>query len=1471
MDEEIRKKIEKYRRLPAFLQRRAYYGIISSIPSDDFGKDRDCLLELVKNSKKRIRYQVYTTCSAGYYYSFDEGLFNHLDDESQKIILGKMNYLDIMGIYQYIKDIEYAQRFLNEVLQEAKELDKGKTPKDEGIDKKTVLTILSSCIKSSEEREETKQFIENHVQELYELYKDHPIHEWEGRKNDSTYAFIMGSIFKYLTDEQKKEVFPRINKEYTEGQGKYFIRSFCEKIYYYLPDTEQQKYFDGIMDQMLKDECKTNVDYNLLFLVHYSHSKVQEMNIQRVIEYGKKNNFEGFEGIWSHFDKRVQRHYYRQIMTDELRESHKYAYFEIYRHTAGKLQSEILNESMFKSFNESSEKPTMDFSRYLEYSSKEVYERNFEYFFRNMKDKSGYRREFLRYCEKNDGLKGHFDTIKEFYVKNFEALLKEGDFYEIIGASKYLDSNGCLELFKVLNNYSKNNPEVEDRYGNIHSVKLGLKSFFDNISGDKQLEIFDAAFEDKDDDLISTLFSGLKINTLQKQREIVEKYLKIKGCDEEKIKKTLDLYSKLFEKNNLIAGTVNLEFLSSDLVEKYDFSQLLQLTNYDEVQRALVQQKDNKGFIGSFSKLLDSPENWTILADKIIKNIGKDEYSDLLGSIKDKELSETESNNLNLILSQKNYFEIKTYEDLQNFDKSNGKKDVICEKIFSGEVDGLPDEIMQMSPEERKRFAISQYIFGTVFDGKFDEIFAEGVQSMKEIDGNPEFNKRLAKIKKILVTHSQIKKADEKELDEIIEYIRDNKTNVERYNIIEVESEVINLFRDSINNSLYKPKNHPEDLVGKEIHEENGQKKEVEVYRIHDNFDLIVRVEGAYSQFMVPEDFRDYFNQPNIKYHGNCSSIIGSDLIAPAREKDTSIMVGYETISKNGLLLLAPYDLSSGGALQTISPYNTGAYRPSKFFDIEETKNRTRHTHNEIALERVIVTSNGEVEKLVPSQIMWIEEEMTEEFPPPKVTVEIGEEAEEEKKQMAKRWTKWENTKKAASDLGIPIVVVNREYFAKRETQKLEQYQEMILGNESIPENESRASIMTRALITMENNSNSLRFSQKIKDKYFTQENRECINDVIMSQIDKLMITNPEEALECVRAVSKRYEYEKNESESSEIITYYSEKYAAIQEKEEELKKYLGIESEIQLEMSPSSKDHFQKVVEEINQTDYYTNQKAHSIEHIEKVMLFSQILAQNEGMSEKDTRLLLAAGAFHDSSRNGEDGNVEHAREGATTAREYFENHPGNPYGVKQEDIPILQVAIAYHEYNEPIQGKVDRDKLAELCREYGVSEEDYSRTEKIAELLKDADALDRERFANKAKLNPKMLRSKTARSYEMRGFAARINDKYAQKVLKLNYGEEGRTGKSVAELRYKRQEREGSNGKEKKVSLAEMFELFEDMTKGRTNNKKRTERDVHRCLLINYGESGITGEDVAIAENILARDASRGQQPKSKDMIQE
>ena len=74
-----------------------------------------------------------------------------------------------------------------------------------------------------------------------------------------------------------------------------------------------------------------------------------------------------------------------------------------------------------------------------------------------------------------------------------------------------------------------------------------------------------------------------------------------------------------------------------------------------------------------------------------------------------------------------------------------------------------------------------------------------------------------------------------------------------------------------------------------------------------------------------------------------------------------------------------------------------------------------------------------------------------------------------------------------------------------------------------------------------------------------------------------------------------------------------------------------------QLNMKVNMNDSaFQKIFDKISNEDLYKKEFflssfQHNIYHIQKVMFFSQIIAQNEGISEKDLKLLLLASALHD------------------------------------------------------------------------------------------------------------------------------------------------------------------------------------------------------------------------------------------------
>lgn len=290
--------------------------------------------------------------------------------------------------------------------------------------------------------------------------------------------------------------------------------------------------------------------------------------------------------------------------------------------------------------------------------------------------------------------------------------------------------------------------------------------------------------------------------------------------------------------------------------------------------------------------------------------------------------------------------------------------------------------------------------------------------------------------------------------------------------------------------------------------------------------------------------------------------------------------------------------------------------------------------------------------------------------------------------------------------------------------------------------------------------------------------------------------------------------------------------------------------------LMPNNNPNFESLVKGVNQTDYYTGKHRHSIEHIDKVMLFAEKLAKGEKLSNTDRKILLAAAAFHDSSRQNDTEDSEHGTDSAKEARKYFESNPNNLYGIGESEIPIVQVVIDYHSRRDSVRGKADKETIKMLAQTYGVSEQDIERTAKLAEILKDADALDRFRFGKRGQLDPSRLRTTTAKSDKMIKFAKAVNEEYARKMAEKNYGitaiqEEQSWVSVLREKRVERKER-GERITETTLSVEEMLELFEQVE---MLDKKDYEQP-NMMLIGAYQETGIETSDISDAKNIIAGD---------------
>ena len=111
-----------------------------------------------------------------------------------------------------------------------------------------------------------------------------------------------------------------------------------------------------------------------------------------------------------------------------------------------------------------------------------------------------------------------------------------------------------------------------------------------------------------------------------------------------------------------------------------------------------------------------------------------------------------------------------------------------------------------------------------------------------------------------------------------------------------------------------------------------------------------------------------------------------------------------------------------------------------------------------------------------------------------------------------------------------------------------------------------------------------------------------------------------------------------------------------------------------------------------------------------------------------------------------------------------------------------------------------------------YGISQEDIGRTKKICELLKDADALDRYRFAKYSRLDPSYLRSETAKSQEVMEYAKAINEQVAGEILRKSYGmsEDEISTERVAQLRQIRISGGIFRRKEKPLSTEDLLKIY-------------------------------------------------------------
>jgi len=279
-------------------------------------------------------------------------------------------------------------------------------------------------------------------------------------------------------------------------------------------------------------------------------------------------------------------------------------------------------------------------------------------------------------------------------------------------------------------------------------------------------------------------------------------------------------------------------------------------------------------------------------------------------------------------------------------------------------------------------------------------------------------------------------------------------------------------------------------------------------------FKMVVTSLGAYSHTETPDNYRSDWLRPDETSHSFCTSLISNQLLGIAQIKHA--VLGFTDIPLDNLLLSAPYDIGSDTSLiDVVSGHdNTQFYFPDEMID------QTRHTHNEMVIERV----NGET-KVYPSFVVFT----AEHFSPQGLY--IGEE-----KKL------WENALQAAKDLGVPIVVLDRSKIKKYEkTQIQKMLQEFQKGGPIC--HTLIVPIITRMINNITGYDNVNRWN---RSGFLPQDLDSLIDNLINSIIDMVNNKQVEEALKCIQKMLSCFECEDKKDIKFNMATHTKKIYSAI-------------------------------------------------------------------------------------------------------------------------------------------------------------------------------------------------------------------------------------------------------------------------------------------------------------------------------------
>lgn len=414
----------------------------------------------------------------------------------------------------------------------------------------------------------------------------------------------------------------------------------------------------------------------------------------------------------------------------------------------------------------------------------------------------------------------------------------------------------------------------------------------------------------------------------------------LEGFEDEYI---FEIIEELFKDNNDIVRTINFEFIKPEYVELLGMDKINLIGCYPEIQEKFIEIEDIQKKI--FYKCIDEyikktgNEEWTDLANEILKNLSTDEYDLLLNNIEDiNKLSNEDWLMLVKVLQGKNWLKIDSIEQVRDFEETRRKR---CEEIMQDDWYFI----------EEKRNATIMKLFGIDIETA-EELIIQYGHDIDCIEDN--------EMKYFIKALKEIMRVEEpsvlKEIFDNCEYVDMDRITIERYLKIE--------YAKLYNEGLYTPKK--EDSVA-------GQ---ANVFEASVDFKMIITSVGAYVSHNKKTNYKEDWNRPSIGYQHFCTSYIRNDMIGTA--PINTICYGFYDMEDSSLVLSGSCDIyserglvSDGAGMRYYSP-DTQINRTVDFneMDYKRIQNGKRKQPDYI----VVFRENGNIDnwdEAIKAQKQW--------------------------------------------------------------------------------------------------------------------------------------------------------------------------------------------------------------------------------------------------------------------------------------------------------------------------------------------------------------------------------------------------------------------------------------------------------------------------------------------------------------------